>query len=113
MDDENDVKVEVEIPFPTNRLAEIAYHVLRVDQEPKRSRITKVVWFEDNLLKVVFTGKDPKHLRVATNGFFDNVHLISETDHALGPPLTEKYNHFYEECHDTHKTECQHDLPSA
>lgn len=40
------------IPFPTKRTAEIVYEVLRIDEEPKRSRIKKVLSVEDNILNV-------------------------------------------------------------
>jgi hypothetical protein len=52
MDSKNELKIDIEIPFPTKRLAEIAYHVLRVDTEPKRSGVKKEISFDDNILKV-------------------------------------------------------------
>lgn len=48
----NNLLRNVEIPFPTNRLAEISYHVLRVDSEPKRSGVQKELKLKDNVLLV-------------------------------------------------------------
>lgn len=42
----------VSIPFPTNRAAQIAYDVLRIDPEPKRGSVTKSLEIIDNILKV-------------------------------------------------------------
>jgi hypothetical protein len=42
----------IEIPFSNKRHAEIAYDVLRIDPEPKRSFVTKTITVEDNKLKV-------------------------------------------------------------
>lgn len=41
----------VEVPFPSARLAEIAYHVLRVDGEPKRSGVSKELIVKNNILE--------------------------------------------------------------
>lgn len=39
---------DLRIPFPTRRQAEIAYDVLRIDPEPKRSGVTKKLQLESN-----------------------------------------------------------------
>lgn len=39
---------DLRIPFPTRRQAEIAYDVLRIDPEPKRSLVTKQLQLESN-----------------------------------------------------------------
>lgn len=44
--------MEIAIPFPTKRAAQIAYDVLRVDVEPKRSQVKKTLSLEENILKV-------------------------------------------------------------
>lgn len=41
----------VEVPFPNHHLAEVAYHSLRVDAEPKRSGVTKVLILKDHVLE--------------------------------------------------------------
>jgi hypothetical protein len=48
----DDLKVTLEIPFPTKRAAQIAYDVLRIDAEPKRNYISKTLILEgENILK--------------------------------------------------------------
>lgn len=46
------IKVEIAIPFPSKRAAQIAYDVLRVDIEPKRSRVQKTLKLQENILEV-------------------------------------------------------------
>lgn len=46
------IKVNVDIPFPSNRAAEIAYDVLRIDPEPKRGGVRKNLEVNENILKV-------------------------------------------------------------
>lgn len=50
MDD--DIKVSIAVPFPSPRAAQVAYDVLRIDLEPKRSHIRKIFAVEENILKV-------------------------------------------------------------
>jgi hypothetical protein len=50
MDDE--IKVSIAIPFPSSRGAQIAYNVLSIDAEPKRSQVRKVYELDENILKV-------------------------------------------------------------
>lgn len=47
-----DIRVTVNVPFPTKRAAQIAYDVLRVDAEPKRNHIKKSYELNENILKV-------------------------------------------------------------
>ena len=47
-----DIKVNISIPFPTKRAAQIAYDVLRIDAEPKRNHIKKEYELNDNILNV-------------------------------------------------------------
>lgn len=49
---DEDIKVVISIPFPTNRAAQIAYDVLRIDVEPKRSQVKKALSLENNILNV-------------------------------------------------------------
>lgn len=46
------IKVNIEIPFPTNRSAQIAYDVLRIDPEPKKGGVKKNLEINENILKV-------------------------------------------------------------
>lgn len=43
---------QLEVPFPNERLAEIARQVMSVDKEPSKSRISRVVTREEATLKV-------------------------------------------------------------
>lgn len=88
------IKVELEIPFVTNRSAEIAYHVLRVDIEPKRSQINRKLKFAENTLICTFEGQSTKQIRTAVNKFFDKIDLILETIITFGDPVSDSYDHF-------------------
>lgn len=86
--------VNLEIPFPSNRTAEVAYHVLRVDIEPKRSQVDRQLTFNENILLCTFKGQS-KQIRTAVNKFFDKIDLILETIETFGEPVSDKYDHFY------------------
>ena len=47
-----EIKVTIQIPFPTARAAQIAYDVLRIDSEPKRNHVRKNFALEEENLKV-------------------------------------------------------------
>lgn len=83
----------IKIPFPTNRHAEIAYDVLRLDAEPKRNFVTKTLLVENNLLVVTFTGPVAKNLRVGVTAFFEALLLSCETMDKFGPPAPQ-YSHY-------------------
>lgn len=87
-------EVSIKIPFPSKRSAEIAYDVLRIDEEPKRSSITKALDLEDNILLINLSGDQAKNVRVALTSFFEAIILCCETMEQFGPPTTEKYD-FY------------------
>ena len=48
------METSIEIPFDTDRTAEIAYHSLRVDPEPKRSGSKKELILDGKILRVDF-----------------------------------------------------------
>ncbi|XP_044743103.1 EKC/KEOPS complex subunit Lage3 [Chrysoperla carnea] len=87
--------IEVSLPFPNPRLAQIAFDVLRVDLEPKRSTAKKEFLVETNHLKLKLSAPDARQLRVALNGFFDNIKLILQTMELTGSPLSESYSHYF------------------
>ncbi|XP_055706251.1 EKC/KEOPS complex subunit LAGE3 [Phlebotomus papatasi] len=89
----SDLEVLIRVPFPTDRHAQIAYDVLRLDAEPKRNHVEKSLIVEGNLLVVNFTGTSAKSLRTGLTSFFDSLLLSCETMLAFGPP-TEKYHHY-------------------
>ena len=71
--------MELAIPFPTRRHAEIAFNSLRVDKEPRRGGCTKELKVIDNKLNVIFKAKEARTLRVASNSFLDFLILVTET----------------------------------
>ncbi|XP_055694043.1 EKC/KEOPS complex subunit LAGE3 [Lutzomyia longipalpis] len=89
----SDLEILIKVPFPSNRHAEIAYDVLRLDAEPRRNHVEKSLIVEGNLLVVNFSGGTAKALRTGLTSFFDNLLLSCETMEAFGPPST-KYNHY-------------------
>ncbi|KAG8238053.1 hypothetical protein J437_LFUL018014 [Ladona fulva] len=88
-----DMLNSMNIPFPSTRDAAIAYDVLRVDAEPKRSGVTKTLIVENNSLKVTFSSKGAKQLRVAVHSFVDYLVLISETMAEFGQARTQMSEH--------------------
>ncbi|XP_014477210.1 PREDICTED: EKC/KEOPS complex subunit LAGE3 [Dinoponera quadriceps] len=88
----NDLKVNLSVPFPSAREAEVAYEVLRVDEEPSRSAVTKKLTLNNNILEVSFSGKEARKVRVGLTSFFDSLLLVTETIQQFGPPEP-IYNH--------------------
>ncbi|KAJ8920958.1 hypothetical protein NQ315_015752 [Exocentrus adspersus] len=88
------LKINIEIPFPDKRTARIAYDVLRVDKEPKRSGVVKNLSVNETVLEAEFSALLARQLRVAINGFFDKLDLIAETIEAIGPPVSDSYSHY-------------------
>ncbi|CAG9809697.1 unnamed protein product [Chironomus riparius] len=89
-----DIKIKIIIPFPTNRAAQIAYDVLRIDPEPKRNHIKKEYVLDDNILSVEFCGDIAKNVRTALTNFYESLILCVETQDQFGPPLSEEYNYY-------------------
>ncbi|CAG9854629.1 unnamed protein product [Phyllotreta striolata] len=85
---------EIQIPFESKKCAEVAYDVLRVDKEPKRSEVSKQLGVRDNVLTAHFSGKLARQLRVSVNGFFEKLDLVVGTIDLLGRPVSEKYDHY-------------------
>uniref|UniRef100_A0A182P0T6 L antigen family member 3 n=1 Tax=Anopheles epiroticus TaxID=199890 RepID=A0A182P0T6_9DIPT len=69
----------IKIPFPSKREAEIAYDVLRVDSEPKRSFIQKTIKLEENNLLLQLAGEQAKNVRVGVTSFCELLLLCCET----------------------------------
>lgn len=84
----SDLRVELSVPFPSAREAEVVYEVLRVDKEPSRSETTKKLTLNDNILEVSFSGKEARKMRVALTSFFDNLLLVTDTIEQFSPPET-------------------------
>ncbi|XP_055596798.1 EKC/KEOPS complex subunit LAGE3 [Uranotaenia lowii] len=91
------IVVSLKVPFPSKREAEIAYDVLRIDTEPKRSFIEKHLKLDQadpSRLIVEFRGETAKHVRVGVTSFFESLILCCETLDQFGPPTTEQYQHY-------------------
>lgn len=110
---------DVKIPFPTERHAQIAYDVLRIDPEPNRSAVSKQLQLESNhVIAYVksalihtplhsnsnfnfitfgyfcrsFSAEQAKHIRVGVNAFLEAIILCTETMQQFGPPSA-KYDY--------------------
>lgn len=81
----SDLKVNLCIPFPNAKEAEVAYEVLRVDKEPSRGEVTKKLTLDNNCLEVSFSGKEARKVRVGLTSFFDSLLLVIETIQLFGP----------------------------
>lgn len=73
------MEMSLEIPFDTERTAEIAYHSLRVDPEPKRSGSGKELTLNGKLLLVQFKCEEARTLRVSVGSFLDLLTLVIDT----------------------------------
>ncbi|XP_011699557.1 PREDICTED: uncharacterized protein LOC105456891 [Wasmannia auropunctata] len=89
----SDLRVELSVPFPSAREADVAYQALRVDKEPSSSGVTKRLALNDSVLDVSFSGKEARKVRVALTSFFDNLLLVTETIEQFGPPEP-TYSHY-------------------
>ena len=79
--------MDIKVPFPSPRYAEIAYNTLRVDKEPKRGGCRKTLVLHNNELHVKLEANEARTLRVASNSFLDFLTLVSETMEQFGPPV--------------------------
>ena len=73
------MEMSLEIPFDTERTAEIAYHSLRVDPEPKRSGSGKELKLNGKKLLVRFNCEEARTLRVSVGSFLDLLTLVIDT----------------------------------
>ncbi|XP_041366042.1 uncharacterized protein LOC121381028 [Gigantopelta aegis] len=86
MNVKNEMSIDIKIPFPSERCAEIAYRSLNVDQEPKRGGVKRTLVFAENMLHVHFEASEARKLRVSVNSFMDHVILVTNTMDQFGPP---------------------------
>ena len=73
------METSIEIPFDTDRTAEIAYHSLRVDPEPKRSGSKKELTLDGKILRVKFFCEEARTMRVSVGSFLDLLVLVIDT----------------------------------
>ncbi|XP_013099125.2 uncharacterized protein LOC106081599 [Stomoxys calcitrans] len=76
---ENKTEATLKIPFDSAKHAEIAFRVLKVDQEPKRNFVKKELTLNGSVLEVHLEADQVKSLRTAITSFFENFLLCSET----------------------------------
>lgn len=69
----------IRVPFETPHLAEIAYKVLSVDQEPRRNFVQKTLSLDNDVLVVHFEADQVKNLRTAITSFFESLLLCQDT----------------------------------
>ncbi|XP_063697496.1 uncharacterized protein LOC134828437 isoform X2 [Culicoides brevitarsis] len=86
--------VEVSVPFPSKRIAEIVYDVIRVDPEPKKNQVDKKITLNEQNLNIKVEADQPKVARVVLNGIFDAIILSTETIDQFGPPTSDSYDHY-------------------
>lgn len=72
------------MPFDTPQHAEIAYRVLKVDQEPRRNFVQKTLSLDDDVLVVHFQADQVKSLRTAITSFFESLLLCQDTIRVFG-----------------------------
>lgn len=78
------MEMKVSVPFATQRQAEIAYNSLRVEIEPSRSKVTRMMAVEGANLVASFTASEVRNLRVSVNSFFEHLVLVTETIRQFG-----------------------------
>lgn len=76
--------MEVVVPFPSGREAEVAYNSLRVEVEPGRGRVARTLALQGSSLKASFAAEELKNLRVSVGNFFEHVVLVTETIRQFG-----------------------------
>ncbi|KAI9008877.1 CTAG/Pcc1 family [Phycomyces nitens] len=74
-----DHKLNLEIPFPNERLAIIAKRVLSVDKELKTDQVKRTVDTAGKTLTVCFECTSTKMLRVAVNSFLEMLTMVTKT----------------------------------
>lgn len=73
------MEMTITVPFENSRVAEIVYNSLRVDPEPPRSGMKKVMKVQDKDLIVNFSCQETRTMRVSVNSFFDLLSLVVQT----------------------------------
>lgn len=94
MEEGSGLKATITVPFPSIREADIAYQVLRVDPEPKRSGVQKDIQVERDTLTVNLFAPKAQQLRVAVTSLMENLILVTETMEQFGPPRSQEYSHY-------------------
>ncbi|KAJ1978654.1 hypothetical protein H4R33_005925 [Dimargaris cristalligena] len=72
-------RVQLEIPFPSEKAASIAAQALAVDRDLSASQISSTFTTEGNQLHVVLEATNLRILRIATNSFFEMIIMVTNT----------------------------------
>jgi len=78
------MEMKVSVPFASQCHAEIAYNSLRVEIEPARSKVSRVLSVQGVHLVASFTACEVRNLRVSVNSFFEHLVLVTETIRQFG-----------------------------
>jgi len=81
------MELDMKIPFSSSREASIAYDALRVEIEPARSRVSRTMSVEGDVLSVNLKAETTKSLRVSANSLLEHLVLVTQTIQQFGPPL--------------------------
>ena len=73
------MELDLDVPFPSARHAQIAHDALSVDKEPKRSGMRKTLEVREEKLHVEFRCDEPRVMRVSVNAFLDLLALVTDT----------------------------------
>ncbi|KAI7864402.1 transcription factor Pcc1-domain-containing protein [Spinellus fusiger] len=74
--------LQLEIPFPSERLATVAMRVLSVDKELKADQVQRTLTTAEEILTVRFECTSTRMLRVSVNSFLEMVGMVTKTmDH--------------------------------
>ena len=73
------MEVSVDVPFGSEKQAEIVYKTLRVDPEPKRSQLVKELTLDGAVLRARFSCAEPTTMRVSVGAFFELLSLTAKT----------------------------------
>lgn len=80
------METELRIPFGCGREAEIVYNSLRVEVEPARSKVSRVLEVEGATLVAKLRAEEARSLRVSLNSLLEHIILATETIRQFGPP---------------------------
>mmetsp|Transcript_1016 Transcript_1016/g.1641 ORF Transcript_1016/g.1641 Transcript_1016/m.1641 type:complete len:88 (+) Transcript_1016:164-427(+) len=72
-------RCEIDVPFPSEKLANDAKKVLEVDQVLQPDKSTRVIRIEGRVVKVTLGATEPKMLRAMANSFYDVATVVVRT----------------------------------
>ncbi|KAJ9093772.1 hypothetical protein QFC19_008211 [Naganishia cerealis] len=85
------------IPFRTAEQANIARRVILVDRELNAHLVERTLDVEANVLVATYRTATVRLLRLATNGFIENLQLVIRTIHEFAPPADRETDRVVEE----------------